>query len=121
MLSYLWLLLLGLGIGGVCGLAGVGGGIMMIPALVYLYKMPQHHAVGIALAAMVPPVTLAAAAEYYRRGQSNITMALILAVTIALGSWVSAHFADHIPELWLRRIFGAVLFLVSLRFLLFQK
>lgn len=116
-MCYVWLPVLGLLIGAVSGLTGVGGGILLIPTLVYLCGMNQHQAVGMALAAMIPPVTLAATAEYYRRGHIDLRLAIVLSISLALGSWASAHFAYLIPELWLRRFFGVLLFLVSLQFL----
>ena len=116
-MQYAWIVLLGLAIGAVSGLAGIGGGILLIPALALLCGMNQHQAVGTTLWAMVPPVTLAAGIEYYRRGHVDLKLAAILAVTIAFGSWATAHFAQYVPDVWLRRIFGAVLLVVSLRFL----
>ena len=111
------MVLLGLVIGAISGVAGIGGGILLIPALALLCKMNQHQAVGMTLWAMVPPVTLAAAIEYYRRGHVDLRLAAVLAVTIALGSWTTAHFAQNVPDVWLRRVFGVVLMAVSLKFL----
>lgn len=111
------LLLLGLLVGAISGLAGIGGGILLIPALVLLFDFTQHQAVGTTLMVMVPPVTLAAAIEYYRRGCVDLRAALVLTAAIFLGSWATARLAHHVPELWMKRIFGALLLLVSLRFL----
>ena len=111
--------LLGLAVGGLSGMVGLGGGVFLIPALV-LVGFTQHQAVGTALAAMVPPVTLAAAAEYYRQGYINLKIALLLAVTIAIGSWATAHFAYRLPEIWLQRLFGVALLIIAVRFLVKQ-
>ena len=112
--------LLGLAVGGLSGLVGLGGGVFLVPALVLLAGFSQHQAVGTALAAMVPPVTLAAAAEYYRQGYINLKIALLLAVTIAIGSWATAHFAHRLPEVWLQRLFGITLLIVAVRLLVKQ-
>jgi uncharacterized membrane protein YfcA len=117
MVSHFWLGVLGLIIGAVSGLAGIGGGIFLIPALVMLYGFTQHQAVGTTLAVMVPPVTLFAAVEYYRRGHVDLKVTLVLTVAILLGSWGTARFAHHVPEIWLKRLFGALLLLISARFL----
>jgi len=117
MVSYLWMAALGLIVGLVSGLAGIGGGVLLIPALVMFFGFTQHQAVGTTLAVMVPPVTLAAALEYYRKGYVDLKITLVLTAAILLGSWATARFADHVPEMWLKRLFGLVLLLVSVRFL----
>jgi hypothetical protein len=108
---------LGLLVGAISGLAGIGGGVLLIPALVIFFGLTQHQAVGTSLAVMVPPVTLAAAIEYYRRGHVDLKITLILTAAVFLGSWATARFAHQVPEVWLRRIFGVVLLFVSLRFM----
>lgn len=117
MVQSLWIALLGLAVGALSGLAGIGGGIFVIPALVLFFGLSQHQAVGTTLAVMVPPVTLAAAIEYYRRGFVNLKVALVLTVAIFLRSWATARFAHAVPEAWLKRLFGAVLLFVAVRFL----
>lgn len=112
-----WLAALGLLVGGLSGLAGIGGGILLIPALVLCFGWTQHQAVGTTLAVMVPPVTLAAAYEYYRRGFVDLWAAVALTITVFLGSWVTAQWAHEIPEVWLKRLFGVVLLFVAFRFL----
>jgi uncharacterized membrane protein YfcA len=115
--GYLAMLMLGLAIGAVSGLAGIGGGILLIPALVFFFGWTQHQAVGTTLAVMVPPVTLAAAIEYYRRGSVDLGATCVLTVAILLGSWATARFAHLVPEFWLKRVFGVLLLFVAVRFM----
>ncbi|MRR14085.1 sulfite exporter TauE/SafE family protein, partial [archaeon] len=77
--AYLILILIGLVSGVVSGIFGIGGGVLIIPALVYLLGFSQHTATGTSLAILLPPVGLGAVMEYYRRGNVDIRTALIVA------------------------------------------
>jgi len=104
----LWLTLVIIGIlGGIAaGFFGIGGGIIIIPALVYWAGFSQHLATGTTLAVLLPPIGLAAAYEYYRHGNVDVRAALILAATMFLGAWIGAYFANQIEGTELRLIFG---------------
>lgn len=117
MADSVWLGLVGLLIGALSGLAGIGGGILLVPALVLFFGWTQHQAVGTTLAVMVPPVTLAAAIEYYHRGFVDLKATLILTAAVFLGTWATARFAHAVPEIWLKRLFGIVLLFVAFRFI----
>ena len=121
MTGYVGFAILGLLIGALAGLAGLGGGVFLIPALVFFYGYTQHQAVGTTLVVMVPPVTLAAAIEYYRQGNVDLKVALLLTATIFLGSWATARFAHQIPQVWLKRIFGILLLMASVKFVLARQ
>jgi uncharacterized protein len=110
-----WVLvaLIGLVGGVVSGLFGVGGAIVIVPGLVLLAKMPQHTANGTSLAALLLPVGLLGAIEYYRRGQVNIPHALIIAVGLFVGAFVGAHLAGGVSDVTLRRAFGGFLLLIA--------
>ena len=84
----LWLIFVLIGLlGGIAaGLFGVGGGIVIVPALIYWAGFSQHKATGTSLAVLLPPIGLAATIEYYRHGNVDIRAALILAVTMFVGS-----------------------------------
>jgi hypothetical protein len=114
---WIWVALLGLVGGVVAGLFGVGGAILVVPGLVLLAKLPQHTAHGTSLAALLLPVGLLGALEYYRRGHVNIPYALVIAAGLFVGALVGAKLAVGFPEAVLRRAFGAFLLLVSLRLL----
>lgn len=78
------------------GFFGIGGGIVIVPALIYWAGFSQHMATGTSLAVLLPPIGLAAAFEYYRHGNVDVRAALILAATMFIGTWVGAYFANHI-------------------------
>lgn len=107
-----WFIFVGIGIlGGVAsGLFGVGGGIVVVPALIYWAGFSQHKATGTSLAVLLPPIGLAATIEYYRHGNVDIPAAVILAVTMFLGAWVGAALANRIAGPHLRLAFGVFIF-----------
>jgi hypothetical protein len=109
-----WLLLLvGLAVGAFSGVVGIGGGILFVPALVWLLGMDQHKAQGTSLGALLAPVGLFAFWEYYRRGNADQRVALLLAAGFLVGGYFGAVGAQHISELWLRRIFALILIAVG--------
>jgi uncharacterized protein len=111
--SFLMLLLIGLIAGLLGGLLGLGGGIIMIPAMVLLLGFSQHEAIGTSLAVMLPPIGMFAAYNYYKAGDVNLMYALIIAVAFMAGSWLSSKFALSIPENILKKIFSILLVLVA--------
>jgi hypothetical protein len=107
------MLLVGLVVGMVSGVVGIGGGILFVPALLWLTGMSQHRAQGTSLGALLAPVGLLAFWEYYRNGQADLRIAMLLAVGFFVGGYFGAVGAVHIPELWLRRIFAVTLIAVG--------
>ena len=110
-------LVLGVVVGAVSGMVGLGGGVFIVPALVFLFGMSQHQAQGTTLALMVPPIGIMAALAYYRQGYVNIQAAAWICAGFVLGSWFGAHFAVGLPEAALRRVFGAALLVMGVKFL----
>ena len=108
-------LLVGLVVGVVSGIVGIGGGVLFIPALVWLFNMNQHKAQGTSLGALLAPVGIFAFMEYYRKGNADLRIALLLAAGFLVGGYFGAIGAQHIPELWLRRIFAVLLVIVGAR------
>ncbi|MCK9606919.1 MAG: sulfite exporter TauE/SafE family protein [Methylomonas sp.] len=104
--SWFLFVIIGLFGGIAAGLFGVGGGIVIVPALIYLAGFSQHMATGTSLAVLLPPIGLAAAFEYYRHGNVDVRAAAILAAMMFLGSWLGAYAANHMPGPYLRLIFG---------------
>jgi uncharacterized membrane protein YfcA len=106
------LVAIGLATGLLSGMLGIGGGVVIVPALVYLLGFDQHLATGTSLAVLLPPVGLAAVVEYYRHGRVNMYAALVIAGTMAAGGWLGAVAANYIvgPKLQL----GFAIFLVLL-------
>jgi uncharacterized membrane protein YfcA len=115
-----WVLVAGVGLtaGLVSGLYGVGGAVVIIPGLVLVAGLSQHTAQGTSLAALLLPVGMLGALEYYKRGQVNVAYAAVISLGLFFGAFVGAKLAGTLGEVTLRRAFGAFLMLVSLRFLL---
>jgi uncharacterized membrane protein YfcA len=107
------MLLIGLLVGVVSGVVGIGGGILFVPALVWLAGMSQHKAQGTSLGALLAPVGILAFMEYYRKGNADLKVALLLAVGFLIGGYFGAVGAQHIPDLWLRRIFAVTMIVVG--------
>ena len=103
-----WLVFVIIGLlGGVAaGLFGVGGGIVIVPALIYWAGFSQQMATGTSLAVLLPPIGLAAALEYFRHGNVDVRAAIILAVTMFVGAWIGANLANHMEGPQLRLMFG---------------
>lgn len=111
-------ILLGLFSGIISGLIGIGGGIVIIPALIYFFGLSQHMAQGTTLALMVPPIGLLAALEYYRKGFVNLNIALFVCLGFFIGGYLGAKVATTITPQILRKIFGVALFLISIKMIL---
>jgi hypothetical protein len=92
-----WLTFVRIGVlGGIAaGLFGIGGGIVIVPALIYGAGFSQHMATGTSLAVLLPPIGLAAALEYDRHGNVDVRAAVILAATLFVGSWVGAYVGNQ--------------------------
>jgi len=97
---------IGLAAGVLSGVFGIGGGVVIVPALIYLAGFRQHMATGTSLAVLLPPVGIAAVLEYYRHGNVNLYAALIIAVTLTIGGWSGAIVANRLAGPYLRLAFG---------------
>jgi uncharacterized membrane protein YfcA len=113
-------ILLGVVAGIFSGLIGIGGGIIIVPALVLLFGLSQHTAQGTTLALMVPPIGLLAALAYYKQGFVDLKIAAFICVGFFIGGLFGAKFALGIPETILKKIFGIVLLAVSIRMIFFK-
>ena len=111
-------LLLGLITGIFSGLIGIGGAIIIIPVLVLLFGLSQHTAQGTTLALMVPPIGLLAAWTYYKDGFVDLKIAGLICLGFFVGGLVGARYATQIPEQVLRKMFGLVLLIASLKMIL---
>lgn len=107
-------ILIGLIAGVISGMFGVGGGILIVPMLVIFAGFSQHAATGTSLAVLLPPVGLGAVVQYYRQGQVDIRAALIIALCLFLGAWVSARVAARVPDAVLKLTFGVFIILVGI-------
>jgi Sulfite exporter TauE/SafE. len=116
----LMLLLIGVVTGIMAGMLGIGGAIIMIPAMVFLLGFSQQMAQGTSLAVMLPPIGIFAAYNYWKAGHVNIEFALILAAAFIIGSYFGSKFALNLPQTVLKKIFGVLLLLVAAK-MLFSK
>jgi uncharacterized protein len=114
------LIVIGIITGIMAGMLGIGGAIIMIPALVFLMGFSQQMAQGTSLAVMLPPVGIIAAYNYYKAGHVDIKVAVILAVCFLIGSYFGSKAALTIPQPVLKKVFGVLLLLVAAK-MLFSK
>ncbi|MBN1503044.1 sulfite exporter TauE/SafE family protein [Candidatus Woesearchaeota archaeon] len=113
-------ILLGILAGAISGLIGIGGGVLIVPALVYLFGFTQHKAQGTTLALLVVPVGFLAALIYYKAGHVDLRIAALIAIGFFIGCLFGAKFAVSLPDIYLQRIFGVALFILALR-MIFSK
>ena len=118
MTNIILLLVLGIVAGLLSGLLGIGGGIIIVPALVFLFGYSQHLAQGTTLALMVPPIGILAAWRYYKQGNVDLSAAALICIGFVVGSLFGAKFASAVPELVLKRIFGVLFLAVSVRMII---
>lgn len=108
------ILLLGLGVGILVGLLGIGGGVVLVPALVYLLNMDQHVAQGTSLLILLPPVGLGALREYWRHGNVNLRAGLLCAAGFLAGGLLGGLIAVPLASRLLKGFFGGFLMLAAL-------
>ncbi|HOO98958.1 MAG TPA: sulfite exporter TauE/SafE family protein [Bacteroidales bacterium] len=113
-------IIIGIITGITAGMLGVGGAIIMVPALIFFLGFSQHMAQGTSLAVMLPPIGIVAAYNYWKAGHVDLRIALILALTFIIGSYFGSRFAINIPQHLLKKIFGLVLLMVALRMLIWK-
>ena len=109
------LIVVGLAAGVLSGLLGIGGGILIIPALIYFLGYSQHLAQGTTLALMVPPIGILAAWAYWKEGNVNLAAVAFICLGFVFGGWIGAKFAGAIPELLLRRSFGVFMGVIAIK------
>jgi len=108
-MEYVLLLIIGLLAGGMSGFFGIGGGIVIVPLLVLLMKYTQQQAQGTSLAVLLPPVGLAAAYQYYKRGDVSLLPAFVVAAGFVIGSLFTANWVAKVPTPVLKRCFAVLL------------
>jgi hypothetical protein len=113
-------LVLGIAVGIISGLVGVGGGIVLVPALVIIFKMNQHTAQGTSLAMLLPPTGLFAFLQYYRAGHVNVKVAIMVALGVLIGGYFGGQWAQQISGPYLKKIFALVLVAAAVK-LFFAK
>ncbi len=112
-------LLLGLAVGVLVGLLGIGGGVVLVPALAYLLHMDQHLAQGTSLFILLPPVGLGALREYWKQGQVDLRAGILCALGMLVGGYLGGLIAVPLASRHLKGLFGCFLILAAV--LLWQK
>lgn len=116
------LILVGVAAGMLSGLVGVGGGIIIVPALVYLLGFTQKQAQGTSLGILLLPVGIIAAMQYYKQGHINLSYVAVIAVSFVVGSLFGSKIATtNLSDEKLKRIFAIILMLVSIKMLFFDR
>jgi uncharacterized membrane protein YfcA len=106
-------LVIGLLAGVLSGVFGIGGGVVIVPALIFIVGLSPITATGTSLAALLLPVGALGAMEYYRRGHLNVPAALWIALGLFLGAWFGAKLANQLAPIYLRRAFAVFLVLIA--------
>lgn len=109
------LLLIGLVAGIASGFLGIGGGILVIPALVLLLNYSQKAAQGTSLGLLLPPIGLLAVLNYYKAGYVNLKAAGIMIITFLIGSYLSSKIAVTLPEGIIKKVFGVFLLFYAIK------
>jgi uncharacterized membrane protein YfcA len=103
-------LMIGLFSGMLSGLVGVGGGIIIVPALVFFLGFTQQEAQGTSLGLLLLPVGILAVLNYYKKGYIDVNVVGIMAISFVIGGWLGSRLAVSIPEVVVKRIFAVILF-----------
>ena len=117
----LTLLLIGLVAGVLSGMFGIGGGVIMVPALVLFMGMSQHNAQGTSIGLMLLPIGLLAAYNYHKEGSLNVKFGLIIALAFVIGGYFGSKVVLGISESLLKRMFGVLMLILSIKIIFFDK
>jgi uncharacterized membrane protein YfcA len=109
---------LGIVIGIVSGVVGIGGGALLVPALLYGYGMSQIKAQGTSLATLLLPIGFFAFWPYYKAGHVNFKLAMLISAGFIIGGWLGGSFAQHLSAVILRRCFAGLLLVLAVKLLL---
>jgi len=120
MTSTILFILIGIVAGILSGMFGIGGGVIIVPALMYLCGFNQLKAQGTSLAILLLPVGIFAFMEYYKKGEVNIQAAALIVIFLVIGSVFGSKLAQNLPIAVLRKGFGVLMILISLK-MIFSK
>lgn len=100
------------------GSLGLGGGIIIVPALVFILGFSQHHAQGTSLAVLLFPIGILAVVNYAKNGYVNYKFAVVLILAFVLGSYLGSAISVHLPEKILKKIFGVFILIISVKMII---
>ena len=113
--TILILIVIGILAGMLGGFVGVGGGLIVVPALIYFLGVNQMEAQGTSLAMMLPPIGILAVWNYYKTGNVNFTHAMIIAISFVIGGYLGSKTALKIPVETVKIIFGIIMLYTAIR------
>ncbi len=119
--TILIIILVGIAAGILGGLVGVGGGIIIVPALVYFIGFSQKTAQGTSLGLIMLPVGILGVLQYYKQGHVDFKVVGILAVGFLIGSFYGSKIALSLPQETVKKIFAALMILIAIKMLFFDK
>jgi uncharacterized protein len=115
------LLIVGVLAGMLSGLVGLGGGVVIVPALVYFLGFTQHQATGTSLGILLLPAGIFAVMNYYKKGYIDIRVVLLIFVGFLLGGYFGSKISLNVPEVTLKKVFAVVLLLIAGKVLFLDK
>ena len=119
--TILIVILIGIAAGILGGLVGVGGGIIIVPSLIFFLGFSQHTAQGTSLGLILLPVGILGVLQYYKQGHVDIKVACILAVGFLAGNYFGSKVALNLPEQTVKRVFAVFMIIVAVKMLFFDK
>ena len=121
MQTILLLVLVGLAAGVLSGMVGVGGGIIIVPALVYILGFSQLEAQGTSLGLLLLPVGIFAVLNYYKQGYIDVKVVAIMCVAFVIGGWVGSKVSLSLPQETVKKIFAVLMLLIAGKMLFIDK
>ena len=116
--NFLLLVIVGLAAGFLAGTFGVGGGIIIVPALVYVFAMTQHQAQGTSLVVLLFPVGILAVWNYYKEGYVNFKFAIVLILFFVIGGYFGSLFSTNLSDSMLKKLFGGLMLIAGAQMIL---
>ncbi|UEG48693.1 sulfite exporter TauE/SafE family protein [Ferruginibacter lapsinanis] len=121
MQTILIVILIGIAAGMLSGLVGIGGGLIIVPALVYFLGFSQHTAQGTSLGLILLPVGILGVLQYYKQGNVDVKVVAILAVGFLIGSYYGSKVSLNLPQTTVKKIFAVLMILIAIKMLFLDK
>lgn len=121
MMDIFILIIIGIASGFLSGMFGVGGGVIIVPALVYFIGLTQHQAQGTSLGLMLFPIGILAVYNYYQSDAIDIKAGLIIALTFVIGGYFGSKLSLNLDQALIKRLFGLLMLFISVKLIFFTK